>query len=294
MVRQLPFAVLAVFIGIAGQASTATGAPAHIVIIFLENKSYTTVASHYDDIPYLKSFAEVGVRFTNYREGNSNGPSLPDYLQVAAGSSCGATSDVVSAGRFGSAEGCPTTVWNQLEGANVSWGVYMDAMPSACSGQSTYANAVLDTPYAMKHNPVTPFASIWGNQGLCKANVLPGKPKPTGLPAVAFAAPGICDDLHGSSNTRWTGCLPKSAALYRRANDWLTAVVPPLLNAGATVLITFDESGVLYAAEVGPGIAAGSTNGRAFTHYSVLAAIEDAYGLPLLGGAETATPIPLS
>jgi hypothetical protein len=264
-----------------------------IVVIFLENKSYSTVSANYGDIPFLQDFELGGLRFTNYTEGDATGPSLPDYLELASGSRCGSSSDTVSAGMFDSAQGCPTTVWNQLDHAAVSWGVYMDAMPQPCSGLENYANEALDEPYVLKHNPATPFASVWDDQALCQAHVLPGVPDAGALPAVTFAAPGLCDDLHGSKSTNWIDCYPNTPGLYHRANTWLTKVVPPLVAAGADVMITFDEDGVLYAVEQGPGITPGTIDVTPYTHYSVLAAIESVYGLPLLGGAQTATPIPL-
>jgi phosphoesterase family protein len=270
----------------------ASSAPP-IVLILLENKDYSTVSSNYADIPFLQDFEMRGLRFTDYTEGDDTGPSLPDYLQLASGSGCGAVSDTVSPGEFGGEQGCPTTVWNQLDQASVSWGIYMDAMPEACSDRTFYANVALDEPYALKHNPAVPFASVWSDQTLCQAHVLPGVPDATALPAVSFVVPGLCDDLHGSKSTAWTDCYPGTSGLYHRADTWLRNVVPPLVDAGADVIITFDESGLLYAAEQGPGVKPGAIDPTPYTHYSVLAAIESGYGLSLLGGAQTATPIPL-
>src|SRR3954447_11501962 len=114
-------------------------APAKFVIIFMENHSASEVIGN-ANMPYLNSFATRGVRFTDFHEGNSTGPSLPDYLQLAAGSSCGMTTDAVTAGDPTVSSHCPTTLWNQLQAKGISWGVYMDGMPSACYGGSTYNN----------------------------------------------------------------------------------------------------------------------------------------------------------
>jgi len=270
-----------------------------IVIIFMENKSASQVLGS-ANAPYLNSFYRGGRGFTNYREGNSTGPSLPDYLQIAAGSSCGAVDDAVMPGQFGSKQGCSTTVWNQLQKVGVTWGVYMDAMPTACSSAINYKNVALDTPYALRHNPATPFDSIWSDQALCKAHVLPYTSFNTGnMPAVSFIAPGVCNDHHGTPKVQANGtpvyqrCYPGSAELIKRGDDWLAARVPAMLAVGATVFITYDERGVLYAAEQGPGIPAGVTDSTAYTHYSLLAAIEARFGLAKLGGAQTARVIPL-
>ena len=271
-----------------------------IVIIVMENKSASDVLGN-ANAPYLNAFYEGGQAFTNYREGDNTGPSLPDYLQMAAGSSCGSTDDSVVPGKFGSGQRCPTTVWNQLDGVGASWGVYMDAMPTACSSEVTYQNPALDTPYALKHNPATPFDSIWSDQALCLAHVLPYTSfHTTNMPDVSFIAPGICNDQHGSPKLQADGvtplyqdCYPDSPELMKRGDDWLAARVPAMLAAGATVFITYDESGVLYAAEQGPGIPSGTTDSTAYTHYSLLAAIEDRFGLAKLGGAQSADVIPI-
>lgn len=278
-----------------GVASTAAPAvPAHLVIIFMENHAATGVIGN-ASMPYLNSFYKSGVRFTHYTEGSTVGPSLPDYLQLAAGSGCGKTNDAVTAGDSSiSAAGCTTTVWNQLQTAGKTWGVYEDAMPAACSSAVTSNSTALDSQYALKHNPATPFPSIWSNQTVCKAHVLPYSSFNTAsMPAVSFVAPSICNDQHGQKTSTFQNCITGSAALNTRGDNWLKARVPGMLAAGATVLITYDESGTLYAAEVGPGITANTTNATAFTHYSVLAAIEGAYGLTKLHGAASATPIPL-
>jgi hypothetical protein len=271
-----------------------------IVIIVMENRSASQVLGN-ANAPYLNSFYDGGRAFTNYREGDSTGPSLPDYLQMAAGSSCGSVDNSVVPGQFGSTQGCSTTVWNQLEGIGATWGVYMDAMPAACSSAVNYQNEALDTPYALKHNPATPFDSIWSDQALCVAHVLPYTSfDTTNMPDVSFIVPGICNDHHGSTEVQADGvtplyqdCYPDSAELMRRGDDWLASRVPAMLAAGATVFITYDESGVLYAAEQGPGIPAGVTDSTAYTHYSLLAAIEARFGLVKLGGAQTANVIPI-
>jgi hypothetical protein len=62
--------------------------PSPIIVIFMENRSASQVNGN-TAMPYLNHFADVGLHFTDYHEGDPVGPSLPDYLQIAAGSSCG-------------------------------------------------------------------------------------------------------------------------------------------------------------------------------------------------------------
>ena len=137
-----------------------------VVIIFMENKSASEIIGN-PNTPYLNGFSSDGRTFTDYREGDSVGPSLPDYLQVAAGSSCGKTSDAVIAGDPSIGAACPTTVWNQLTDAGQSWGVYMEAMPTPCFDGVSFGDPVTDGPYALRHNPATPFPSVFGDPTLC-------------------------------------------------------------------------------------------------------------------------------
>lgn len=284
-----PVSLIAVAVALATSLSSAARPP--IVVVFLENHSASGVVGN-PNMPYLNSLIAAGTSFTNYREGDATGPSLPDYLELVAGSRCGSSSDNVHAGQFGAP--CTTTVWNQLQAAGQSWGVYMDGMDAACSSKTTYANHALDTPYALKHNPATPFASIFGDKALCTAHVLPFGALPVTLPAVSFVAPGICNDQHGSGGS-WTDCKSKSAALERRGDSWIQTHIGPLIAAGADVFITYDEPkgsmSTLFAVGVGPAFAAGASSAVAYTHYSVLAGIEDAFGLARLNGAAAATPI---
>lgn len=295
--RRLTCALIAVgaLVSAIAFSPAAAAAPPSIVIIVMENFSYAQLQAKIPaDRAYLDAFAAGGVRFTNYKEGTTKGPSLPDYLQMTAGSSCGKTKDaVVAADPSITAAGCTTTLWNQLQSAGVSWGVYGEGMPTPCSGVVNKASKPTGGPYVMRHVPAAMFASVY-NAAWCASHVLPlSSLNPASPPAVTFIAPNVCNDDHGSTGAQWVNCIKDSDALLQRGDAWLASHVPPLLASGAQVFITFDESGTLYAVLQGPGVTAGTTNGGAFTHYSLLAAIEDRYGLPRLLNAATATPLPL-
>ena len=64
----------------------------------MENKSASEIVGN-PNTPYLDGFSSDGVAPSpTTAKAGLVGPSLPDYLQVAAGSSCGSTSDAVVAG----------------------------------------------------------------------------------------------------------------------------------------------------------------------------------------------------
>jgi len=110
------------------------------------------------------------------------------------------------------------------------------------------------------------------------------------MPKVSFIAPNLCNDEHD---------CPISTG-----DTWLQANVAPMLANGATVVLTYDEGsssagingtsggGNIYTVVVGPGIAPSVDAGQ-YNHYSLLAAIERRFGLTRLGGAASATPLPI-
>jgi acid phosphatase len=166
-------------------------------------------------------------------------------------------------------------------------------MPSPCYGGVTYTDPSTNGEYALKHNPATPFPAVWDDQALCSAHVLPlSSMSPTALPDVSFITPNICNDMHGSDSTAFTNCDAGTQAIIARGDTWLSENIQPLLDAGARVFVTFDESGRLYAALGGRGISP-SVDATAYTHYSLLAGIEDSFGLARLNEAAQASPLPL-
>ena len=68
---------------------------------------------------------------------------------------------------------------------------------------------------------------MFGNAIACQ-QVRPYSPE-VSLAAVTFIAPSMCHDLHDCS--------------IATGDAWLKADVPPMIQWGATVVITFDEGG---------------------------------------------------
>lgn len=258
---------------------TPTGV-APLVIIVMENHERADVMAS-SSASFQRSMARRGRDYTQYFAVTH--PSLPNYLAIASGSTGGKTNDDITAGEMSG-----LTVWDQLTAAHISWGVYEETMPSAC--YAPYSAGSFPADYALKHNPAVPFHSVFSDQAKCaRVQPLP-RLDPRRLPTVSFITPNECSDAHS---------CPLSTG-----DAWLAGHVPPLVGAGADVLVTYDEGttdlgatgsggGNVFAAEIGPGVPAGSVVTRPFDHYSLLAGIEARYGLPALGRASGATPLPL-
>ena len=276
-------------------AAPARTAPAPFVIIMMENHGLHPVLNDRTDMPYLNSLWRGGTSldFTHYAA--LTHPSLPNYLGMASGFSQ-AGSDAVHPGQFAG-----PAIWDQLTQAGVSWGIFEEGMPKACSPRITYNDPVTDGQYLLRHDPGIPFGTVYQSAECQQVKPLTAL-NYASLPAVSFITPNTCDDMHGLTSaqlasTGFANCLKGSDALEQRSDQWLSQIVPNLTAAGATVFITFDECcaatlSPMYALETGPAVTSGS-DGTSYSHYSVLAGIEDAYGLSLLGGAATANPIPV-
>lgn len=273
----------------------ARRAPGSFVIIMMENHGLRPVLNDRADMPYLNSLwrGNVSLDFTSYTA--LAHPSLPNYLGMTSGFTQ-ATSDAVGPGKFAG-----PAIWDQLTGAGVPWGVFEEGMPSACYPGITYNDPVTNGQYLLRHDPAIAYGTVYHSAECQQAQPLTALDY-ANLPAVSFITPNACDDMHGLTAAQLTGtgfvnCLRGSDALEQRSDQWLSQIVPNLTAAGATVFVTFDECcaaalGPGYAIETGPAVTPGSDS-TPYSHYSVLAAIEDAYGLPLLGGAATANPLPL-
>jgi phosphatidylinositol-3-phosphatase len=247
----------------------------------MENRERTDVVGS-ASAPYQNAMLRHGRDYARYFAVAH--PSLPNYLAVASGTTNGKTSDEISAGEITHRR----TLWDQLTAAGVDWAVYEESMPSACYKPAAAGSAPGD--YALKHNPAMPFASVAEDPKQC-ANVQPlSAMDPAKLPPFSFITPNECNDAHSCS--------------LEIGDRWLAHIVPILVGHGADVIVTYDEGttdaglggssggGHIFAAEVGHGVPAGSVVSQPFDHYSLLAGIEDRFGLRPLQQAARAAVMP--
>lgn len=249
-----------------------SGIGSPIVLIVMENKEYGAVVGA-SAAPYLNDTLIPGGRlFTNYH-GVSH-PSLPNYLAMTSGSTWSKDgTDDVTAGEIAA-----DNLFHQLASAGIPWKAYQEGMPQACFA-GTEAGSSPGT-YTLKHDPAMVYQDI-ASTGLCR-NVVPDVNLDGGLRAFTFVTPDGCHDMHS---------CPISVG-----DGWLKSEVPPLLRAGAEVIVTFDEgatnSQTIMTLEIGPGVEPG-TDGARYDHYGLLAGLERHFGLARLGRAGEAAPLPV-
>jgi hypothetical protein len=173
--------------------------------------------------------------------------------------------------------------------------------------------------YATKHNPFVYFHSIIDTPA-CDANVVPLSDLPADLLTAATTAnlsyltPNLCHDGHDRP------CVDGQPGGLTSADAWLRHWVPAIVASPAyqhdgMLIVTFDESdggdssaccderpgpntpfpgltgrggGKVGAVVMSRYTAAGVASDTSYNHYSLLATIEDIFGLPRLGYAANA------
>ena len=209
-------------------------------------------------------------------------PSLPNYLALTSGETW-VTSDCTT---------CYVNAPNlasEAAAAGVTWGAYMEGLPGAC-----WLGALWPTGrYAGKHDPFRYYTDVRQSRALC-ANIQPLAALEPDLvsgqvPRLVWITPDLCHDGHD--------CSPA------QADQWLGGfvqriVASPAWHRGGVLFVTWDEAeggddtgggGHVLTLVIAPDVQPGRRVDLAYTHYSLLATVEDGLGLPRLGHAADAS-----
>jgi hypothetical protein len=258
----------------APDALPASGS-SHVVVIVMENAEYGEVIGS-SAAPYVNSLARrYGLASNSYAIGH---PSLPNYLALTSGSTHGIGSDCT-----GCSVSAPDIV-DQLEAAGISWKAYLEDVPRPCF---TGAGA---GGYAKKHNPFAYYVDVVRSPRRCGRLVgfgsLAADLRRGRLATYSWITPNLCDDGHDCG--------------VAAGDRFLARTVPALLHElgpQGFIVLTWDEGGsdasccgAAHGGRVatilaGPRVRRGSRLASPVDHYGVLATIEEALGLPPLGGA---------
>ena len=242
----------------------------------MENKEYSVLIGN-RAAPFMNELARTSALATNFFA--ITRPSLPNYIAILGGDTLGIRSNCTSCRLR------ENNLVDQFEEAGVSWKAYMEAMPTRCFLGASNGR------YAKKHNPFAYFDTITTNRARC-ANVVPmtelARDMATGLPDFVWITPDLCNDTHDCA--------------VAVGDRFLSRLVPLLVDAlgpRSVLFITYDEGattrgccgdaagGHIVTIATGPGAKPGRYS-QPLTHYSLLRAIEDHFGLPRLRRAATA------
>ncbi len=275
-------------------STSTTAAPkvSHVIVILMENEEYGSVIGS-ASAPYQNSLASSYALAADYY-GVAH-PSLPNYLALVAGSTFGVTSDCLPA-QCG-LPGNITTIATLIDSHSLSWKEYAESMPANCSQVNSP-----DGLYFPKHNPFVYFGAVTGNNGTgsassyCNSHVVSMNQFYTdlqagNLPNYSFITPNICDDAHSCP--------------LQTGDQWLATLVPKIVNSSSfattALFITYDEGnandttgggGQVPCILVSPFAKAGYASHVEYSHYSLLATVEDLLGVGTLGRNDsTAAPM---
>lgn len=260
-------------------AAPAVGVPAfsHVFLIVMENDGYGGALAQPGAAALARSYAVA----TNYDAVAH--PSLPNYLALTSGRTW-VGSDCLT---------CYVDAPNlasQAAAAGVSWGAYMEGLPSTCWLGPLWPPG----RYAGKHDPFRYYTGVRQSRTLCRGiqplTALEGAlgGGGAGVPRLVWITPDLCHDGHDCS-----------AAV---ADQWLGGFVPritasPAWRDGGVLFVTWDEAeggddagggGHVLTLVIAPGLTAGLRVDVPYSHYSLLATVEAGLGLPRLGHAADA------
>jgi phospholipase C len=289
----------------------------------MENHGLDEILGNTADAPYLNQLASSYGVATHYF--GVTHPSLPNYLAAISGSfqgiwdDCPAGASVTCAPQDFSAEltsqqaarAASTThlftgqtLVDQLEAHGLTWKAYMQSLPTVgFSG----ASAGL---YGQKHDPFMYFASIHNNaarvQRIVPFTQFSADLQSGAVPNFAWISPDVCNDMHGASSCSDYHALIAQGDAFVRATA--SAIISsPEWKAGAAIVITWDESdasnaGCCKSPTGVNGTMLGGGNvplivvtlrgprhlvlgSQSYNHYSLLATIEQVWGLGCLENA---------
>ena len=228
----------------------------HIFVIMLENHSQSSVIGD-PNAPYINSLAQQYATAANYF--GVTHPSEPNYVAAISGSNWFINNDN-PANRFDH-----TNLVDQFDSNHVTWGAYMESMPSA-GYLGDYWPSSTQQLYASKHNPFVLFDDI-RNDPSRLANVKPYTAFATDLqrerttPDFVWISPNQCHDMHGgvtqvaSDGSDGTPCPysatkndPNDVALKQKADAFVQGAVTTIMHSPAwrdgrsAIVIVTDEN----------------------------------------------------
>jgi len=262
---------------------TGAGVPnfSHVYVVMLENKEYSSIVGS-SVAPYINSLiAQYGLATSYYAIGH---PSEPNYIALTSGGTQGVNDDGVY--NLGA-----DNVFSQVTASGRTWHAYMQGYPGNCSTVSS-ASPVTDGPgqsgaYVRKHDPAISYTAISGNAAAC-ANITNLASFDPAAANLEFITPNLMNDMHDGS--------------IAEGDNFLKAFLPEIITSSAfansVIFVTFDEGssnanggGQVMTIAITPNMTQGFRATGSYSHYSLLRTIEEAWGLPFLGNAASASSL---
>jgi hypothetical protein len=232
---------------VSSSSFTVTAPPTapHIMLIVEENHSYSGTGGVIGNsqAPFINSLAQTYLSATSWYAPFHGSPL--DYMSLLAGNTDGSTTKPSS----------DTTLADELTSKGITWGGFMEAMPSSCDTSNWPVGSNSSTAYyAPDHNPFIYYAST-RTTAACQNNVPVAAPStvPAGpndpfatlmssssLPDFMFVVPDNCDEMHSE-------CPASGNNEPSNADAWMKYNMPAIqasnwYKQGGVVIITWDEA----------------------------------------------------
>ena len=255
--------------------------PDHIVIVILENHSYTQIIGS-SAAPYINALTtDPNTALFTYSYGIEH-PSQPNYLDLYSGCNQGVTNDNLPSGIPFSTD----NLGRQLMDMGLSFTTFSEDLPSVGFNGTGSGN------YKRKHNPAANWMGTGTNQIPPTTNQ-PFSAFPAftfdSLPTVSYVIPNQLHDLHdGTDPSRITA-----------GDNWIQQNVDSYIQWARThnslFILTFDEdenqSGNHVLTLFCGQMVHGGQYSETINHYTLLRTIEDMYALPYACNATTVAPV---
>lgn len=285
-----------------GQTPALQPTVRHVIIVMLENRSYNQVvgspAAQYE----TKLASACGDATETFGATHGSGSN---YLATSGGQY---TPSSVDGCNYSACASHENNIYEQLDGAGLTWKAYEESMPSACDKSSAW-------PYKIGHNPAIFYTGI--SSAKCRADDVPvaNLTAKSGafyddlqngtLPSVAWVTPNRNND---GEKPCAGSCPLKSADIWLRKFLTLVSATPAYQNGSILVLVTYDEgrgldnafgencanetadlAGLQPSCHVPLFVvwqyAKPGSNSTFFTLYSITRTVEDMFSLPCLAHA---------
>ena len=277
----------------------------HVFLIILESEGTKAVIGN-PDAPIMTALANDYGLATNYS--GVGDPSEPNYVGMLGGDTFGITTD--DPYWFpGNTINAPNLM-SQLDAAGKTWRGYFQNMPypgyrGYCFPDKCNGIPDADTQYVAKHNGIVNFVNLQNPTDLGKmfpftqfsADLQAGT-----TPNLSYIVPDECHDMHGAPpwcvDSGPTTSVQQSF-LIAQSDAFVGSIVNEITSSSLwqsgnnnAIVITFDEGssatsnvGTIVITSHGPR---GVTDKTSLNHFSLLASLEQTFGLSCLANACTA------
>jgi Phosphoesterase family len=279
----------------------------HVFLIIMENEGYNQVVGN-QFAPILNALANDYGLATNYT--GVADPSEPNYVAMLGGDFFGISSDdpYWFPGQTVSAD----NLMSQLERAGKTWRGYFQSMPypgyrGYCYPDKCNGIPDADTQYVAKHNGIVNFANLQTPAELGK--MFPFTQLSVDLaagtvPDFSYVVPNECNDMHGAPpwcvDSGNTGTVQQSF-LIAQGDKFVGDVVNEITSSSMwqagnnAIVVTFDEGNTATAQILTIVITSHGPRGvqdkTSFNHFSLLASVQQTFGLGCLLNSCTANPM---